>query len=99
VRLENTDDRYFPGEIGYAFHHWRRVVNGTACQVRSFALHADCGYCNPLVREALEDALHRLPRRPAQELRRLVAPLDERFLRLTHPLPSKPPGPWWTLRC
>lgn len=99
MQLENADKRFAPGEIADAFRNWQRTVGGPARRARDYALHADCEYCNPPSRDSLEIALRRLPRRPARELRRLVAPLDERYLRLTIPLPSKPPGPWWTLRC
>ncbi|MCC3763944.1 hypothetical protein K3N28_12800 [Glycomyces sp. TRM65418] len=99
MRLENADDRFRPGDIAGAFHTWRRVVGGPASRARCYALHADCASCNPPGRDVLESASYRLPRRQAQELRRLTAPLDERFLQLTLPLPSKPPCPWWTLRC
>ncbi|MDA1361717.1 hypothetical protein O1R50_18965 [Glycomyces luteolus] len=98
ARLEHDDPRFSPGDVASAFHVWHRAVSGPARRARDHARHADCELCNPPSRDVLELALHLLPRRSAQELRRLVAPLDERFMRLTIPLPGKPPGPWWTLR-
>jgi hypothetical protein len=98
ARFEHDDPRLQPGDVAAAFRVWHRIVSGPARRARDHALHADCEWCNPPSRDVLELALHRLPRRAARELRELVEPLDERFLRLTIPLPSKPPGPWWALR-
>ncbi|MDN3241323.1 hypothetical protein [Glycomyces tritici] len=98
ARLETDDSRFHPGDVASAFRVWQRVTGGPARRAQDHAVHADCELCNPPSRDVLELALHLLPRRSAQELRHLVAPLDERFLRLTIPLPSKPPGPWWARR-
>ncbi|MEU1401856.1 hypothetical protein ABZ471_05705 [Streptomyces sp. NPDC005728] len=50
-------------------------------------------------RDALADILPRLPPRARAELRRAVAPLDRRYLRLTLPDPlAARAAPWWHRR-
>lgn len=98
ARLEHDDERLSRGAVASAFQTWHRANSGPARRARDYALHADCEFCNPPGREVLELAIGLLPRRRARELRLLVAPLDERYLQRTVPLPSKPPGPWWTRR-
>lgn len=72
----------WPGEIFAALANWEREARTTnpwsrfsyGCGIREC-----CGA--PLDdRDALERAIHRLPRRPAQELRRLVRSIDDRIL-------------------
>jgi hypothetical protein len=98
TRLENNDPRFSPGDVASTFHVWQRVVSGPARRARDHATHADFELCNPPSREVLELALHLLPRRSAQELRRLAEPLDERFLQRTLPKPQLTEGPWWWFR-
>jgi hypothetical protein len=52
----------------------------------------------PHPREQLELALHLLPKQSARELRRLLAPLDERVEARTVPDPSAPNRHWWSRR-
>jgi len=102
IRLLELHDRDLgPGDVASALDRWRRIANRPTPNPLGYGFAAQCGIwgCCPPSREALDIAIRRLPPRPARELRRLVAPLDERFLDRTYPDPTAPPGPWWTRRC
>lgn len=89
------------GDVARSFDRWRRIANRPTPAPLGYGFAGECGIwgCCPPSRDALELAILRLPARPARELRRLVAPLDERFLDRTYSDPTAPPGPWWTRRC
>jgi len=60
--------------------------------------------CNPFYttdeREVLEAAMHALPPQAARELRRLVKPLDDRYIAKTWPDTfASPDDGWWARRC
>jgi hypothetical protein len=97
VRLENTDKRFSPGDIAGAFVAWRSCVYGPRKYLILGGWGCDC--CGPPIRDVLDEAVARLPKRPARELRLLIAPLDEHFLDRTYPDPTTPPGSWWAQRC
>jgi hypothetical protein len=97
VRLEHADTRFYPGHIASTFLEWRRQVHGPRRNLLNGG--RTCGCCDPPDRSVLDDALRRLPKRQSRELRRLIAPLDERYLQRTLPDPHAPPGPWWLRRC
>ncbi|MEU5155280.1 hypothetical protein [Glycomyces sp. NPDC021274] len=90
-----------PGDVARSFNTWRRIANRPTPSPLGYGFVGECGIwgCCPPSREALEMAMRDLPTRPARELRRLIAPLDERFRNRTFPDPTAPPGPWWTRRC
>ncbi|MFG3342488.1 hypothetical protein [Glycomyces sp. NPDC048151] len=95
VRLENADTRFEIGGIARALRGWRGRVR---CTLRPQCRDYYCPCCSDPDRETLEDAMRRLPKRQAQELRRLVEPLDEEFIRRTIPVPQWKAGPWWWFR-
>jgi hypothetical protein len=99
--LEQHDRDLSPGDIAWSFDRWRRIANRPTPSPLGYGFANECGVwgCCPPSRDALEIAIRRLPLRPSRELRRLVAPLDERFLKRTYADPTAPPGPWWTRRC
>lgn len=99
VRLGRPELR--PQAVARALADWRR--NGTS--------HGGGGQSVDVVgygvsyggyllgaRELLEKAVHALPSGPARELRRLVAPLDERFLAATVHDPTRADAGWWARR-
>jgi hypothetical protein len=72
----------WPGQIFDALQNWDREARTTNPWIRS---SYGCGVpeCCGVPREdrdVLERAMHRLPQRPAQELRRLVRAIDDRIL-------------------
>lgn len=99
--LELHSTKLSHGDVASAFDRWRRIANRPTPSPVGYGFNNECGVwgCCPPSRDALELAIRGLPARPARELRRLVAPLDERFLNRTFADPSAPPGPWWTRRC
>lgn len=97
MRLENADDSFDVGTIAEAFRNWDRQVRGPRRYLNRGS--SSCPCCYRPDRLTIEEALRRLPKRQARELRRLVEPIDERFLDRTFPDPTAPPGPWWTRRC
>ncbi|WP_051393228.1 hypothetical protein [Glycomyces arizonensis] len=84
-----------------AFMTWRRRAFGPYRQLTASCEHFEYDYLyfGPPPRDVLEFAVHRLPRKSASELRRLLAPIDRHFLERTLPNPLAPPGPWWKRRC
>ncbi|MGH8916844.1 MAG: hypothetical protein ACRD0H_00615 [Actinomycetes bacterium] len=51
-----------------------------------------------VARDVIEEVLRRLPPRERAELRRLVSPMDRRYLALTLPDPFARNGLWWHQR-
>jgi hypothetical protein len=99
VRLELSDPKLFYGCIAGAFVAWKRLVHGPIRQARTGGTWHGCDCCYPpQLRELLDLAMQRLPKRSARELRRLLEPLDERFLKRTIQIRGRPGGPWWTYR-
>ena len=99
TRLER--ERLWPGAIAQALRQWSRIARRP-----NLALSGGCGcpLCNPFYttdeRAVLELALHALPARSARELRSLVEPLDELYLKRTWPDPNAPAEDgWWARRC
>ncbi|HEX2144434.1 MAG TPA: hypothetical protein VHG10_08000 [Glycomyces sp.] len=99
--LERQSDDFGRGDIAEAYRTWRRKADRPIPSPIGSGFDGECGIwgCCPPSRNALELAMRRLPKRPARELRRLVAVLDDRFLKRTFPDPTAPPGPWWHRRC
>ncbi|MEU0559556.1 hypothetical protein [Dactylosporangium sp. NPDC006015] len=92
------------GDVGGALRTYRREIRQAG---RWIDLAGQCPSpsCDiSFQRDILEAALHALPRDAARELRRLVAALDEEFLRKTLPDPwAAARGPrharaWWRQR-
>ncbi|SDD85045.1 hypothetical protein [Glycomyces harbinensis] len=98
VRLEHADARLTPGDIAQAFTQWRRWVHRPVRQLSTGAGSCPCPSCGTWSREVLERTAHRLPPRQARELRRLLEPLDERFLSRTVPVPARFEHRWWAYR-
>jgi hypothetical protein len=99
--LELHDRDLGRGDVARALDQWRRITNRPRLDPLGYGFDNECGIwgCCPPSREVLELAMRRLPARPGRELRRLVAPLDDEFLKRTYPDPTAPPGPWWRRRC
>jgi hypothetical protein len=94
-----SDPKLYYGSIAGAFIAWKRLVHGPIRQARTGGVGHGCDCCEPPHRRELLDlAMQRLPKRSARELRRLLEPLDERFIERTIPVPGRPKGPWWTYR-
>jgi hypothetical protein len=97
-RLEDRDAGSWPGRFATAFHEWRRIACAPGRALRNGVVGCSLDCCCPRPREALEVALHCLPRRSARELRRLLAPLDARVENRTVPDPTAPAGQEWSRR-
>jgi hypothetical protein len=83
------------GDVGTALRTYRDEIRRAG---RWLALATCCPRCDVLEqRDTLAAALHALPPFAARELRRIVAALDEEFLRKTLPDP-RAAGPWWRRR-
>ncbi|MBT2482257.1 hypothetical protein [Streptomyces sp. ISL-94] len=92
----------WPGPVSEAWRRWRALAHQPGPWVM-YAADEHCVCCDPFagadVRAVLEAACAALPRRPAAELRALLAPLDARFLARTLNDPFAAPGdPWWSRR-
>jgi len=98
-RLEH--ERLWPGAIAQALQQWSRTAHRPR---RALSGGCGCPMCNPFYttdeREVLEAAMHALPPQAARELRRLVKPLDDRYIAKTWPDPfASPDDGWWARRC
>lgn len=82
-----------PGAVGRALRSYRRLLRRPG---RYLSLSSGgCPCCDDIEpREDLATALRALPPRAHRELRRLVDPLDEEFLRRTLPDPNASRIPW-----
>ncbi|MCD0442290.1 hypothetical protein LO763_01450 [Glycomyces sp. A-F 0318] len=98
MRLENADTLFGAGDIAESFLEWRRWVRRPVRRLSTACSPCPCPTCGFGARETLERAVHRLPKRQARELRRLLGPLDERFLSRTVPVPSRIEHRWWACR-
>ena len=91
-----------PGAVARALARWRAHVHGPARDLHSghTLVHPCCADDEPgASRGLLESAMHRLPRRAAGSLRRLVTTLDDVLLARTYPDPTADPdAPWWERR-
>lgn len=100
VRLDRHELR--PKAVARALADWRRNGRSRGGGGGSVDMvGCGIGYGGYLLdaRELLEQALHALPTGSARELRRLVAPLDERFLAATVHDPPRSAGlRWWVRR-
>lgn len=93
----------WPGAVFEAFHRWKSFAHGplrdlTRIPVAGCSI-AEC--CDAAFddRDLLETALHRLPGKPARELRLLVAALDDTILTRAVVIPRRPSDPhWWRNR-
>jgi chloramphenicol 3-O-phosphotransferase len=80
-------------EVRRALVGYRRSVNQSRRRIR---FDEDSGLDDDVLaqRDMLDDAMRLLPEPARAELRRLIAPLDEAFLRRTLPDPLAPYVPW-----
>ena len=72
----------WPGEIFTALKNWEREACASNRWPRFYWGCGTRGCCGDTRddRDILDHAIHRLPKRPAQELRRLVESMDHRIL-------------------
>ncbi|MCM2577570.1 hypothetical protein [Streptomyces meridianus] len=98
ARLER--ESLWPGAVFEAFHRWKAFAHGpqrnlTDIPVAGCSIPECCG-APDADRDVLEAALHRLPRKPALELRVLVSVLDETVLARAVVIPGHPSDQrWW----
>jgi hypothetical protein len=85
AELEHTRPR--PGDIAEALDAWAGFVRGPTRAITGYTPEYDCcRWHDPVVhRELLHMALHALPTKAARELRALIQPLDETYLRRSIP--------------
>jgi hypothetical protein len=97
-----ADSRTGTPGLGPAGSRLRSTSGGVACApgraLRNGVVGCSVDCCCPGPREALEVALHCLPRQSARELRRLLAPLDARVEDRTVRDPPAPAGQEWSRR-
>ncbi|WP_253870370.1 hypothetical protein [Promicromonospora umidemergens] len=86
----------WPGQIHDSLQNWEREARRTNPWIRPSNGCDISGCCGAPRddRDILEQAIHRLPRRSAQELRRLVRAIDERILS-TFPARLDHYHRWW----
>jgi hypothetical protein len=72
----------WPGSIFTALRNWEREASDSRRWPRFYYGCRTRGCCEDIRddRDILDDAIRRLPKRPAQELRRLVESMDDRIL-------------------
>lgn len=101
-------ERLWIGAAHEALEHWQKicrrpgrgVMHTRATQYDNWYDHETGEDIGPeRCRDVLETLVHALSPRAARDLRALIAPLDERFLRRTLNDPFAPPdAPWWMRR-
>ncbi|MFC7330734.1 hypothetical protein [Marinactinospora rubrisoli] len=108
VEALSLDYVLFPGATWLALRRYRAFVAAAGRRPR-YPMAADCS-CRTCAmddarhaRDVLETVAQRLPPRPRAELRRLLRPLDARYLRCTLPDPAlsrriDPGERWWNRR-
>ncbi|MFE7709588.1 hypothetical protein ACFU6I_28205 [Streptomyces sp. NPDC057486] len=100
-------ERFWPGAAYEAFRHWRQLADipgqGVLYPLRTGVegLVGQGDHWGPEAwRGVLDVLLHALSPHCARELRAVLAPLDERFLRhtLNDPAAGSADTPWWLSR-
>jgi hypothetical protein len=94
--------RFWPRATETALSRYRAFLTSGRWPLYPQLADCPCDGCSlddvRVARDVLDEVLCRLPPRERVELRRLVSPLDGRYLALTLPDPFAHNGPWWHRR-